>query len=100
MMRKLLTPGRLYTTLSAEFRRMRCPDCANCVLPVPVPVTHPGEDDPSWKLDELPHLCTACSKAIDDLVRRNQAKYDLLDPLSPVFSFRGIERTPASGHKH
>jgi hypothetical protein len=99
-MRKVLTPGRLYTTLSAEFRRLRCADCANCVLPVPVPVALPGDDDPSWKLEELPHLCKPCERAIRDVVRRAQARYDLLDPLSPVFSFRSVQRSgPSPGDR-
>ena len=86
-MRTLITPGRLYARMSSEFRRICCDRCAQCVLPVPYTAA-----DGNWQLGELPGPCEACEHEIQQMVRRYRAKYDLLDPFSPLVVARDMER--------
>src|SRR5215218_262412 len=78
--RTLITPGRLYAKLSSEFRQVCCANCVRCVLPIPAPVK--ARDGSTWYLGPLPDDCAPCAKAIREIVRRHQAEYDLLDPIS------------------
>ncbi len=79
-MRESITPGRLYSRLSSEFRAVCCAKCVRCVLPVPSPVHNPR--GPTWVMGELPTECEECATIISEIVRRHQAQYDLMDPLS------------------
>jgi hypothetical protein len=79
-MRARISPGRLYTKLTTDFRRVCCTRCAQCVLPVPYTVF--GREGRSWVLGELPEQCEECANAIEEIVRRHQAEYDLMDPLA------------------
>ena len=83
-MKTALTPGRLYSKLSTEFREVVCSRCRNCVLPVPLPVDQPNPDGPSWLLGALSRECEECTREIAAIVRRNQARYDLIDPITPA----------------
>ena len=87
-MRTLITPGRLYSRLVTDFRKVCCEQCAHCILPVPETTT-----GGSWDLGEMPRECAECARAIADIVRRHQTQYDLLDPFSP-FGTREPERGP------
>ena len=80
-MKPTLTPGRLYAKLTSEFRQVCCTNCARCVLPVPTRVDH-AKGAANWMLAALPTECQACAKEIAEIVRRNQAEFDLLDPVS------------------
>ena len=87
-MKTIITPGRLYSTLSREFRQACCAKCARCVLPLPQPVDDPGAG-PTWTLGPLPTECDECVAAIAEIVRRNQEQFHLLDPVSlPVRAAR------------
>ena len=79
-MRSRISPGRLYNKLTADFRQVCCARCAQCVLPVPHTVF--GREGQSWVLGELPENCEECASAIEDIVRRHQAEYELMDPLA------------------
>ena len=83
-MKTALTPGRLYSTLASEFRDARCSRCQNCILPLPLPVDQPAAGGPSWVLGALSRECDDCKRAITAIVRRNQALYDLIDPVTPA----------------
>ena len=85
-MRTLITPGRLYSKLSADFRKVCCDRCSQCTLPVPYTAA-----DGTWQLGDLARDCGPCAKEIAALVRRYQAQYDLLDPFSPVVLARHHE---------
>jgi len=80
-MKPTLTPGRLYAKLTSEFRQVCCANCARCVLPVPTRIER-GAAGANWSLGTLPNDCQACATEIAEIVRRNQAEYDLLDPVS------------------
>lgn len=82
-MRSIITPGRLYAKLAGEFRQAS--GCTQCILPLPYRVDEPGEG-PTWVLGALTRDCERCSELIADIVRRNQARYDLLDPVTPPVS--------------
>jgi len=51
---------------------------------LPYPVDHPAPDGPSWMLGALSRECEACTRAIAAIVRRHQARYDLIDPITPA----------------
>ena len=80
-MRTTITPGRLYAKLASEFRQCCCGNCSRCVVPLPFPLDGVGPG-PNWAVGPLPRECEACAKLIQDLVRRYQAEYHLLDPFS------------------
>lgn len=80
-MRTLITPGRLYAQLAAEFRQCCCGECTHCVVPLPFPIDAHGRG-PNWAIGPLPRECESCRQLIDDLTRRYQSQYDLLDPFS------------------
>jgi len=64
-----------------------CDRCAQCVLPVPYTAA-----DGTWQLEELPRDCERCAREIERIVGRYQAKYELLDPFSPMVVAREMER--------
>ena len=83
-MKTALTPGRLYSKLSSEYRQVRCSRCQNYALPLPYPVDQANRDSPSWMLEALSRDCEDCGRAIAGIVRRYQARYDLIDPITPA----------------
>jgi hypothetical protein len=78
-MKTMITPGRLYFLMSAEFRKLRCADCANCALPLPRRLEGA---DATWTLEKWPRDCESCEREVLQLIRKYQACYDLLDPFS------------------
>jgi hypothetical protein len=99
-MKQTLTPGRLYALLASEFRQVCCAQCRNCSLPEPLPVEDPRHGEPTWVLGSLSRECEKCRKEIARIVRRNQAAYDLLDPLSHPVRFRAQVKAWQSGMGH
>jgi len=73
--------------MSADFRRVCCERCTQCVLPVPYTA-----EDGTWQLGEMPGECERCAREIQQIVGRYQARYDLLDPFSPLVVARDMER--------
>jgi hypothetical protein len=92
-MRTTITPGRLYAKLASEFRQCCCGNCSRCVVPLPFPVDGVGSG-PNWAVGALPRECEPCARLIQDLVRRYQAEYHLLDPFSRPTRHH---HSPASG---
>jgi hypothetical protein len=92
-MRTLITPGRLYARISADFRKICCARCNQCVLPVPFTA-----EDGSWQIGDLSRECRSCAREIHAIVRRYQAKYDLLDPFSPLMLAREAQRMRPTHH--
>jgi hypothetical protein len=92
-MRTIITPGRLYSKLSSDFRKVCCERCAQCVFPVPYTAA-----DGTWQLGDLPRECEECAQQISTIVRRHQALYDLLDPFSPRVMARHLEPSRPTRH--
>jgi hypothetical protein len=90
-MRTIITPGRLYAKLSDEFRQVARSKCTQCVLPLPYRVDEPGEG-PTWVLGPPSRECEECARVLAEIVRDYQARYDLLDPITPPVS---LNRKPA-----
>jgi hypothetical protein len=83
MDRTLLTPGRLYARLSAEFRARR-PSACSCNVPLPLVVERDG-DSANWELGAVPPVCDACRATIEDVANRASEHFDVYDPTaSPV----------------
>jgi hypothetical protein len=97
-MRTQITPGRLYAKLSSEFRQVCCANCVRCVLPIPVPVN--ARDGSNWHLGTLPHECEECEKAIREIVRRHQAEFHLLDPISGWLEAHARDLSRPHGRAH
>ena len=88
-MKTIITPGRLYAKLSSDFRKVCCERCFQCTLPVPYTAA-----DGTWQLEDLPRGCEECARQISEIVRRYQARYELLDPFSPMVLARHREYRP------
>src|SRR5476649_1387269 len=52
MERTALTPGKLYSRLSAEFKILRPARCESCAMPMPHLVRRSGEDAPNWAIGD------------------------------------------------
>ena len=86
-MRTLITPGRLYQRLSSDFRQVCCTKCARYSLPLPSLVDDHATEG-AWRLGQLAEECDECAKAIEEIVKRHQGIFDLLDPVSPALLSR------------
>ena len=98
LMKSPITPGRLYAKLATEFRRAACEKCAHCVLPIPSLADE--DEDGTWTLGTLPGACEECQAAIARIVRRHQAKYDLVDPVSRILAHGGTTWPAHVGRPH
>jgi len=85
MDREVLTPGKLYARLSAEYRRVRPPHCGNCRMPMVMLTHRPYPDGPNWTVEAHNQLCDKCGPLITVVVRRAQDQYDLRDPTALPF---------------
>lgn len=79
-MKTQITPGKLYTKLSAAFRQHRGAVCGTCILPTPVLLGLASEGQANWTLAPLARDCSQCSRVVDELIRRFQSQYELFDP--------------------
>ncbi len=101
MDRTALTPGKLYARLSAEFRRLRPPDCGNCHMPMVVLTHRLGPDDCNWTVEPPSHLCDPCLEMLAAVVKKVATEYDLHDPISvPYFPHPSPSSRPSSGLRH
>jgi hypothetical protein len=82
MARSALTPGRLYSLLSAEFRAMRASECGSCGMPMPYATIRQGEGDSNWEDQQVPSGCEDCAGLVTEIVARVASRYDLFDPTS------------------
>jgi hypothetical protein len=82
MTRRLLTPGRLYARLSAEFTKVRPAGCESCAMPMPHLVHRAGVKAPNWAVDDDVAACSACTLIAAKIVRRLSRQYDVWDPVS------------------
>jgi hypothetical protein len=79
MARSALTPGRLYSLLSAEFRSMRARECCACGMPMPYVSAPRDASDANWSVRQ-PGGCKACAALVAEIVTRAAGSYDLFDP--------------------
>lgn len=94
-MRAQISPGRLYARLNAEFMRLRSAGCHWCRLPVPHLIARDTTDEPNWTIARLPSGCRNCIPIVEALVRKYQAEFDLLDPISRPLRTRTQYRAAA-----
>lgn len=85
MERTALTPGKLFARLSAEFRRVRPPDCGNCGMPMVVLTHRLAPDDCNWTVEASSNQCDPCAALIAAIVKNASEEYDLHDPISVPF---------------
>ncbi|HET7728971.1 MAG TPA: hypothetical protein VFK48_02955 [Usitatibacter sp.] len=81
-MRTPITPGRLYASMSAEFKRLRPASCQWCRLPLPHLTQASSEEEANWALAELPSGCAECLPVIEDIMQRYQRRFEMRDPLA------------------
>jgi hypothetical protein len=85
MERTLLTPGKLYARLSAEFRRVRPQTCGNCRMPMVVLTHRLRPDSCNWSVEAASNMCAECEQLIAKIVANAALEYDLHDPISIPF---------------
>ena len=85
MERAVLTPGKLYARLSAEFRRLRHEHCGNCRMPMVVLTHRAGPDDCNWAVESMTPLCDQCQPLIAAIVKKAAEEYDIYDPTAVPF---------------
>lgn len=101
MEREVLTPGRLYQKLSAEFRRMRPAHCGHCRMPMVVLTYRPAPEDCNWAVEELGPLCDKCRPLIAAIVKEAAEQYDIADPVStPFFPIPALRQMPNVRSRH
>lgn len=93
MERKIITPGKLYALLSAEYHRTRPDDCRACRMPMVQLVAPRDFDSPNWKLEAF-QCSDRCGQVVQEIARQYGQQYELFDPVSvhyrpkPVFTGR------------
>jgi hypothetical protein len=75
-----MTPGRLYARLSAEYVRLRPPQCGSCHMPMVYVIERRPGDCANWLVDDLAVGCETCREVLDGIVRRYAFLYDIFDP--------------------
>ena len=79
MPRTILTPGRLYAKLSAEFKKGRPANCTTCRMPFPYLVIRPDEVSANWFVAGFSECHHGCHRVIAEIVARLWPMYDLVD---------------------
>ncbi len=81
MDRNVITPGKLYALLSAEYHRARPAECRACRMPMVTLIAPRDLDSPNWKLE--PFQCSErCTEVVKQLARNFGESYELFDPVS------------------
>jgi hypothetical protein len=80
--RKRLSPGALYTLLSAELKRLRAAECTTCRMPLPFLVERPDDVSANWRIGTAPACAHGCDSLIAEIATRLWPDYDLVDPLA------------------
>jgi hypothetical protein len=101
MRKTILTPGKLYARLGAEFRRLRPATCQSCAMPMlyALDAAHGDAahgDDANWAVHHVERLCDDCKPIIADIVRRYALEFDMYDPVfttRPAKTFFGATST-------
>jgi hypothetical protein len=96
MRKTILTPGKLYAKLGAEFRRLRPASCQSCAMPMLYAVDMAEGDGANWSVQRRERLCDDCSPVVADIVRRFSLEYDIYDPMfttRPAKTFFGATST-------
>lgn len=80
MDKELITPGKLYAKLSAEFRTRKERTCTTCRMPMVFLREEPEGEIANWLTEAPAAACEPCKDLIADIVRNHAARYDLWDP--------------------
>jgi hypothetical protein len=78
--RKKISPGALYTLLTAEFRKIHPSACVSCRMPLPYRIDPPDEVSANWRIGTPPPCAHGCAAVIVEIAAAHWPKYDLLDP--------------------
>ena len=100
MKRMLITPGRLYARISAEFRKVRPTGCESCAMPMPHLVYGAGPKDPNWGVDDDVAACSGCTLIAAKLVTRLSRQFDLWDPVSVAVAAHPMALRPTRLDPH
>ncbi len=77
--RPLLTPGRLYAHMSADFQESRPRTCIGCIMPM-VCLKEPEGEGPNWGLEPPLRRCKVCTEIAGRILERYSALYNVHDP--------------------
>jgi hypothetical protein len=87
MARITLTPGRLYTLLSAEYKKVRPPRCMSCRTPYPYLVVRSEGMPANWFVAGMSDCRHGCHTVIAEIVARLWEGYDLQDHTATAKEF-------------
>jgi hypothetical protein len=97
MVRKSITPGRLYALMNAEFRRTRPKGCT-CNMPLPFLVSQDDADRSNWTVGTIPPVCGECREAAGAVAERLSAEYDVYDPMAVPVTALQLRNAGPSPH--
>lgn len=83
MTRSLVSPGKLYTLMNDELKRLRPHPCSMCRMPLPFPVMRPDEVSANWRIGTPAPCMHGCDGVIAEIAARYWPLYDLHDPVTP-----------------
>lgn len=97
MDRTVITPGKLYALMSAEFHRTRPDECRACRMPMVSLIAPRDFDSANWKLE--PFQCSErCTQLVKQLANRFGESYELFDPVSVHYRSMFHERGASPFH--
>ena len=78
--RAVLTPGRLYAAMSAEFKAGRSSECFTCTMPLPFTCERENPAACNWRIQRLASDCEDCARLAQRIAHKYAAAYDVRDP--------------------
>lgn len=97
MDRTVITPGKLYALLSAEFHRTRPEECRACRMPMVSLIAPRDFDSANWKLEAF-QCSERCAELVKQLASRFGESYELFDPVSVHYRSMFHERGASPFH--
>ena len=76
--RLVLTPGRLYAMMSAEFQEGRSRHCIGCMMPM-VSFRQSARGEANWELERSGWRCQPCQQMVARIFAKYAAIYDIKD---------------------
>jgi hypothetical protein len=80
MPREALPAAKLYALLDREFRKVRNPACANCLMPLPFYREPVDAFTANWHIGTPARCARRCHLAMAEIVARLWTRYDLKVP--------------------
>jgi hypothetical protein len=83
--RTVVTPGRLYAMMSAEFRKSRVAGHASCIMPMVCARERVQRSEPAWGIQSMTSQCEACTRIAQGIAQRHGRLYEMHDPIGSTY---------------